>query len=202
MATNSIVEGFAALLEYDPDASAEENAQSMTASACNVVAGEVTQAVRDTTTDVGEVHVGDWIGLGADGRASHRRLDRRGEQPPAGRLVTPDHELLTIIEGEGSSPANTRRITEFVADEYPATRRRGAPRRSAPLPLLLRRRVSEAAPRRLRQLGDIPVSQLRHVGEKRTAALASIGHRERLRPAHRSTRVATSTAPSASTSRT
>jgi ATP-dependent DNA helicase RecG len=35
--------------------------------------------------------------------------------------------------------------------------------------------VSEAAPRRLRHLGDVPVSQLRHVGEKRTAALATLG---------------------------
>jgi ATP-dependent DNA helicase RecG len=35
--------------------------------------------------------------------------------------------------------------------------------------------VSEAAPRRLRELGDVPVSQLRHVGEKRVAALHSLG---------------------------
>jgi ATP-dependent DNA helicase RecG len=34
--------------------------------------------------------------------------------------------------------------------------------------------VSEAAPRRLRQLGDVAVSNLRHVGEKRAAALASL----------------------------
>jgi ATP-dependent DNA helicase RecG len=34
--------------------------------------------------------------------------------------------------------------------------------------------VSEAAPRRLRQLGDVAVSNLRHVGEKRVAALASL----------------------------
>ena len=65
--TNSIVEGFAALLAYDPDASPDANAEAMRASACNVVAGEVTHAVRDTTTDAGEVHVGDWIGLGAEG---------------------------------------------------------------------------------------------------------------------------------------
>jgi len=38
--TNSIVEGFAALLAYDPDATAEQNRTSMGASACNVVAGE------------------------------------------------------------------------------------------------------------------------------------------------------------------
>jgi ATP-dependent DNA helicase RecG len=35
--------------------------------------------------------------------------------------------------------------------------------------------MTERPPRRLRQLGDIAVDQLRHVGEKRTAALAGIG---------------------------
>ena len=35
--------------------------------------------------------------------------------------------------------------------------------------------MSETAPRRLRQLGDVPVSQLRHIGEKRQAALATLG---------------------------
>lgn len=35
--------------------------------------------------------------------------------------------------------------------------------------------MSEPAPRRLRQLGEIPVSQLRHVGEKRAQALSSLG---------------------------
>ncbi|MGB7104814.1 MAG: DAK2 domain-containing protein, partial [Acidimicrobiales bacterium] len=68
--TNSIVEGFAALLAYDPDASLEQNVAAMKASAGNVVAGEVTQAVRDATTEAGEVHVGDWIGLGASGVVS------------------------------------------------------------------------------------------------------------------------------------
>ena len=118
--TNSIVEGFAALLEYDPDASAEENAEAMGSSACNVVAGEVTQAVRDTTTDAGDVHVGDWIGLSAEGVLSIADSIAAASNQLLARLLRPDHELLTIIEGEGSSPANTRRITEFLADEYPA----------------------------------------------------------------------------------
>jgi dihydroxyacetone kinase-like predicted kinase len=34
-------------------------------------------------------------------------------------LLQPEHELLTIIEGDGSSPANTRRITEFLAEAHP-----------------------------------------------------------------------------------
>ncbi len=117
--TNSIVEGFAALLEYDPDASAEQNAQAMSASACNVVGAEVTQAVRDTSTDVGEVHVGDWIGLSAKGVRSIADSIAGASNRLLAELIRPEHELLTIIEGEGSSPANTRRITEFLSDEYP-----------------------------------------------------------------------------------
>jgi hypothetical protein len=117
--TNSIVEGFAALLEYDPDATAEVNKKEMSASACNVVAAEVTQAVRDTSTDAGEVCVGDWIGLSAKGVRSIADSIAGASNQLLGELITPAHELLTIIEGEGSSPANTRRITEFLSDEYP-----------------------------------------------------------------------------------
>jgi DAK2 domain fusion protein YloV len=118
--TSSIVEGFAALLAYDPDASAKDNAVAMRASACNVVAGEVTQAVRDTTTDAGEVHVGDWIGLGAGGVLSIADSIAVASNRLLGALVRPEHELLTIIEGDGSSPANTRRVTEFLAETYPS----------------------------------------------------------------------------------
>jgi DAK2 domain fusion protein YloV len=117
--TNSIVEGFAALLEYDPDATAQENVAAMKVSACNVVAAEVTQAVRDTTTDVGDVHEGDWIGLSANGVRAIADSIAGASNRLLTELITPQHELLTIIEGEGSSPANTRRITEFIADEHP-----------------------------------------------------------------------------------
>ena len=117
--TSSIVEGFAALLAYDPDASGEQNAAAMRASACNVVAGEVTQAVRDSMTEAGPVRVGDWIGLGAAGVLSVADSIAVASQKLLATLVRPEHELLTIIEGDGSSPANTRRVTEFLAEEYP-----------------------------------------------------------------------------------
>jgi len=119
VATNSIVEGFAALLAYDPDASLEENVTAMRSSACNVVAGEVTQAVRDTDTEAGSVHVGDWIGLGANGVLSVADSIAAASNQLLERLVRPEHELLTVIEGDGSSPANTRRVTEYLAEAFP-----------------------------------------------------------------------------------
>jgi dihydroxyacetone kinase-like predicted kinase len=117
--TNSMVEGFAALLNYDPDESAEANAASMSESASNVIAAEVTQAVRDTGTDVGQVHVGDWIGLSREGIRSVADSVSSAATKLLDALITPTHELVTLIEGEGSSAANTRRITEHLADEFP-----------------------------------------------------------------------------------
>ena len=117
--TNSIVEGFAALLSYDPGASAEQNRAAMAESAAHVIAGEVTQAVRDTTTDVGPVREGDWIGLSATGVHSIAESIAAASNALLTALVTPGHELVTIIEGDGSTSANTRRITEFLAEQYP-----------------------------------------------------------------------------------
>jgi DAK2 domain fusion protein YloV len=116
--TSSIVEGFAALLAYDPDASGEQNARTMCESASHVLAGEVTRAVRDTHTDAGDVHVGDWIGLSATGVKSIADSITGAANLLLATMVTPSHELITIIEGDGSTPAYTRRITEFLADEY------------------------------------------------------------------------------------
>jgi DAK2 domain fusion protein YloV len=119
VATNSIVEGFAALLAYDPDASLEANATAMRASACNVVAGEVTRAVRDTSTDAGDVHEGDWIGLGASGVLAIADSIAAASNGLLATLIRPEHELLTLIEGDGATPANTRRITEYLAEAFP-----------------------------------------------------------------------------------
>ena len=120
VATDSIVAGFAALLAYDPDASAAENAALMSLSAQRVVAGEVTRAVRSTTTDAGDVHVGDWIGLDAKGVRSIADSIAVAANALLASLIHEGHELVTIIEGDGATPANTRRISEFLAEEYPA----------------------------------------------------------------------------------
>jgi DAK2 domain fusion protein YloV len=117
--TNSIVEGFAALLAYDPAASAEVNRVAMSESASRVVAGEVTQAVRDTTTDAGEVHVGDWIGLSSTGVLAIADSIAVASNQLLERLMSSDHELVTIIEGEDATAANTRRITEHLAETRP-----------------------------------------------------------------------------------
>ncbi|MGD0881467.1 MAG: DAK2 domain-containing protein [Acidimicrobiales bacterium] len=118
--TETIAEGFAALLAYDPEAGGESNAAAMEATARKVVPGEVTRAVRDSDTAAGPVRTGDWLGLSRDG------IEVVGDSVSDAAcalldvLVTDDHDLVTIIEGEGSSAAETRRITEWLKDARPA----------------------------------------------------------------------------------
>jgi len=119
VATDSIVEGFAALLSYDPDAGVEENHQRMSASAQHVVAGEVTRAVRDTHTDAGEVTTGDWIGLGAGGVLAISDSIEGVNAKLLMSLVKDEHELLTIIEGEGSTREATSALSRFATARFP-----------------------------------------------------------------------------------
>ncbi len=118
--TNSIVEGFAALLAYDPNATAAHNAAAMSEAARHVVAGEVTRAVRDTTTDAGPVKRGDWIGLNADGVVSVAESLGTACNGLLEAIITAQHELLTVIEGEGSDAVTTRQVTAFVAELFPS----------------------------------------------------------------------------------
>ncbi|MGO8825069.1 MAG: DAK2 domain-containing protein [Acidimicrobiales bacterium] len=119
VATGSIVEGFAALLAYDPEAGADANVTSMTESAARVVPAEVTRAVRDSLTDAGEVHEGDFIGISRDGVVAIADNPVVCTRLLLSRLLEPTHELVTLIEGEGARVADTRRIEEWLSEEYP-----------------------------------------------------------------------------------
>jgi hypothetical protein len=117
--TGSIVEGFAALLAYDPAADAATNVAAMTESAARVVPAEITQAVRDTTTEAGDVHVGDWIGVSRDGVISIADSPVQATCQLLTRLLEPHHELITMIEGEAAKAGDTRRISEWLSESFP-----------------------------------------------------------------------------------
>jgi DAK2 domain fusion protein YloV len=117
--TSGIVEGFAALLEYDPEAGAEDNARAMAESARRVVAGEVTRAVRDAAGPAGPIRRGDWMGLSRDGVEVVGESIEEAACGLLGKLLRDDHELVTLIEGEGAGVGETRRVTEWLAEHRP-----------------------------------------------------------------------------------
>jgi DAK2 domain fusion protein YloV len=117
--TRSITEGFAALLAYDPESTAEANVEAMRVHTEAVVHGEVTRAVRDSACDIGPIAEGDWLGISREGiEAVAPDLGEVACQLLE-RLVGDDHELVTIIEGEGASPGCTRHVTAWLAEHKP-----------------------------------------------------------------------------------
>ncbi len=118
--TETIAEGFAALLAYDPEAGGEANAAAMEATARKVVPGEVTRAVRDSETPAGSVRTGDWLGLSRDGIEVVGETLSDASCALLDVLVDDTRDLVTIIEGEGSGAADTRRITEWLKEARPS----------------------------------------------------------------------------------
>ena len=118
--TSGIVEGFAALLEYDPESDADENAESD---------GRIGEA--------GRRRRGDTVGARRRGpvRPDRQRTTGWGfprghrggrQEPRRGRawallekLIEPRHELVTLIEGDGARPQDTRRVTEWLSENHP-----------------------------------------------------------------------------------
>lgn len=117
--TRGISEGFASLLAYDPQGTAEDNQASMAGAADAVVAGEVTVAVRDSGGDMGEITEGDHLGL-TGGKV--RVIADTAFDATTGllaELVEEDHEIVTVIAGEDADEATTAAVVAWLAAEHP-----------------------------------------------------------------------------------
>jgi len=115
--TTSMPEALAALVSYDPEASAESNVRSMASAARGVATGEVTRAVRATSTDAGPVSEGDWIGLvRGDGVVAVSGSVVGASTALLSQLVTSDRELLTILTGEGAIGSDTDAIVGWLVE--------------------------------------------------------------------------------------
>jgi fatty acid kinase len=118
VATGGIAEGFAALLAYDPETGLGENVEAMTGAAERVVAAEVTRAVRASSCPAGAISEGDWIGLSSAG------VEVVGEDLGTTvcalleKLLRAEHEIVTLIEGQGASAAETRRVREWLSEAF------------------------------------------------------------------------------------
>jgi dihydroxyacetone kinase-like predicted kinase len=117
--TPGIQEGFAALLEYDPGAGAEENAKAMQAAASRVRAGEVTRAVRSSDSPAGPIEAGDWIGLSRNGIESVAPSLLQATCGLLAELLGDGDEIVTIVEGAGATAADTRRVSDWLRESWP-----------------------------------------------------------------------------------
>ena len=99
--TRTIPQGLSALLSFDPDASADENASAMLSAAENVATGTVTFAARDSEFGGFKIKEGDTMGM------TNGKLEFVGDTPVrsvykvAKALMNKHTSFITLIYGEG-----------------------------------------------------------------------------------------------------
>jgi len=115
--TRSMPEALAALIVYDPEAGVEANQAGMGEGAESVRTGEVTRAIRDSTTEAGAVTTGDWIGLmRGDGVVSVGATMEHASIDLLEQLVDDTAEIVTVITGADADAATTAAVEGWLGD--------------------------------------------------------------------------------------
>lgn len=118
--TRSVTEALSALVVFDASQGSGWNADVMSAATNGVRTGEVTCAVRDASTAVGQVTEGDWIGLASgEGIVAIASTLTEAAVRLVEHVVEPDCELVTVLAGEGASHDTDTAIQDWLAQHRP-----------------------------------------------------------------------------------
>ena len=117
--TKNVPQGISAMISFDPDASAEDNVQTMTDVFENVTAMSVTQAVRDTTLDGEKIENGQYLGM-LNGKI-HCVTNTVAEALTVLSEQAEGKSFITVFCGEEATEANTELLSAALkakADKY------------------------------------------------------------------------------------
>ncbi len=117
--TKTIPQGLAAVLAFKEDETAERNSEWMKNAAEQVVSGQVTKAVRDTTIEGVAIREGDFIGI-KEKQIVVSNADLPGAcQSLIASMLEAGGDLLTILTGEEADASETASLCEWIGEQYP-----------------------------------------------------------------------------------
>ncbi|MGZ5385121.1 MAG: DAK2 domain-containing protein [Acidimicrobiia bacterium] len=121
--TATVPQGLAAMVAYFPtNPDGQKTRQAMTEYAQDVRTGELTRAIRSSSTSMGTIVEGDWLGL-ADGELCSVDHDQKSALIElVERLVDGESELVTIITGLSAPIPVTNAVREWLAIHHPDMR--------------------------------------------------------------------------------
>ena len=117
--TKTVPQGITAIINFNPEATAEENEAMMLEEIENVKTGQVTYAVRDTSIDGKEIHMDDIMGIGDAGIISVGTEVESTTLEMLAELVDEDSELISIYYGADVSEEDAEALTAKVEEAYP-----------------------------------------------------------------------------------
>ena len=117
--TKNVPQGFAAALEFNPEASAEENKTNMIHALDNVKAGQVTHAVRDTSLNGFSIKEGDIIGLDNKKILAKSASVNETVLKLLAKMKEEFHQVITLYYGEGVTEEVAEALAADVSEKYP-----------------------------------------------------------------------------------
>ncbi len=116
--TRTIPQGMTAMLNFDPEISAESNAQLMMDSAANVGTGLVTFAARSSEFGGKKIKEGDIIALENGKLTITEKSPVKALVKLAKNMVHKDSSFITLIYGEDVSDADAKTAYEELCDKF------------------------------------------------------------------------------------
>lgn len=114
-----LTQGIAAMMDFDPEQTAAENAESMQEAMTAVRNGQITYAVRDSQFDGQDIHEGDILGL-LDGKIAVVEPDiEAAVLALLPQMFGDETSLITLLYGEGVDGEAAAALAERLAGEYP-----------------------------------------------------------------------------------
>ena len=117
--TKNVPQGFAAALEFNPEATAEENKTNMIHALDNVKVGQVTYAVRNTSLNGFSIKEGDIIGLDDKKILAKSHSLEETVLKLIARMKEDFHQVITLYYGEDVKEEEAEALCEQIADRYP-----------------------------------------------------------------------------------
>ena len=114
--TKTIAQAMSAMLEYNAEASLEENQANMEENMTTVASGEVTHAIRDTKIDGMEIQKDDFLGI-VDGKIVEATPDLKETAiKMVKQMLDEDSEVVTILVGADGDSETAEAIKDAILD--------------------------------------------------------------------------------------
>lgn len=117
--SKTVPQGIAALINFLPDLSPEENLENMTVEMGHIRTGQITYAVRNTNIDGMEIHEGDIMGIGDSGMLAVGQDVEETVLETLKRMVDDESELISVYYGEDVTEEKAEALVKKAQEAFP-----------------------------------------------------------------------------------
>ncbi|MBR2188655.1 MAG: DAK2 domain-containing protein [Eubacterium sp.] len=117
--TKTVPQAITAMINFAPDASPEENTETMCEMIKTVQTAQITYSIRDTSVDQVEIHKDDIMAVGDSGILCAGKGIQEVAKEAVASMVTEDTELISVYYGADLSGEDAEALADQLSETYP-----------------------------------------------------------------------------------